>query len=173
MRKLVAGFAASVDGYIEGPNGEYDWIIIDEKIDFAAEMKRFDAFFYGRRSYEMATRMYSKPQKGITNYVFSNTLTDPQFNFVLISGDIGPQVEQLKQQKGKDIAVFCGASLLASLLNLQLVDEITVSFIPVLLGQGKPMVEVLNQKIWLSFLNSRRYGNGTLTVQYAVTYGNP
>jgi dihydrofolate reductase len=173
MRKLVAGFAASVDGYIEGPSGEYDWILIDEKIDFAAEMKRFDAFFFGRRSYEVAGGMSGKPSPGITNYVFSNTLKEANQNFVLINGDIKAKVEALKQQPGKDIAVFGGASLLASLLNLQLVDEISISFIPVLLGKGKPMVDVLTEKVWLQFNNSRRYGNGTLMVSYHVSYRQP
>jgi dihydrofolate reductase len=171
MRKIIAGFAASVDGYIEGPNGEYDWILIDEKIDFAEEMKRYDAFFFGRRSYEAALKMGSKPTKGITNYVFSNTLKKAEGNFVLINGDIEAKVYALLQEEGKDIAVFGGASLLASLLNLKLVDELSISFIPVLLGKGKPMVDVLNEKVWLQFDSSKRYGNGTLTVRYSVRYG--
>lgn len=170
MRKIVAGFAASVDGYIEGPNGEYDWILVDEKIDFAEEMKRFDVFFFGRRSYEAALNMFSKPQKGTTNYVFSNTLKEVHENFVLLNGDIKKQVLELKQEEGKDIAVWGGANLLASLLNLQLVDELWVSFIPVLLGQGKPMVDVLKEKVWLEFLNSRRYENGIIIISYAVKY---
>lgn len=170
MRKLVAGFAASVDGYIEGPNGEYDWIIIDDKIDFAAEMKRFDTFFFGRRSYEVAKAMFAKPSPGIRNYVFSTTLKEADENFVLINGDAGAAVQAIKQQPGKDIAVYGGANLLASLLNLQLVDELSISFIPVLLGKGKPMVDVLTEKVWLRFNNSRRYENGTLIVNYTVDY---
>ena len=134
MRKLVAGFAASVDGYIEGPNGEFDWIIIDEKIDFAEYFKRFDAFFFGRKTYEAALAMFSKPTKGVANYVFSNTLKEAHPNFLLLNGDIKETVKSLKQQEGKDIALYGGASLLASLLDLGLVDEISISFIPVLLG---------------------------------------
>lgn len=170
MRKIVAGFAASVDGYIEGPNGEVDWILIDEKIDFAEEMKRFDAFFYGRKSYEVALKMGGKPQKSITNYVFSNTLKEVDKNFVLVTGDCRDEVTNIRQQEGKDIAVFGGASLLASLLNYQLVDEISLSFIPVLLGRGKPMVELLKKNVWLQFISSKRYGNGTLVIKYGVNY---
>lgn len=172
MRKIVVGFAASVDGYIEGPNGEVDWILIDEKIDFYEEMKRFDAFFYGRKSYEAALKMGSIPQKGITNYVFSNTLKDADKNFVLVDGNIKEKVDTIRQQTGKDIAVFGGASLLASLLNLQVVDEISISFIPVLLGGGKPMVDLLQEKVWLRFISSKRYGNGTLVIKYDVSYNN-
>ena len=170
MRKIVAGFAASVDGYIEGPNREHDWILIDEKIDFTEELKRFDSFFFGRRSYEAALTMFNKPQNGITNYVFSNTLNAVHKNFTLISSDIKKEVLQLKNQTGKDIAVWGGASLLASLLDLQLVDELSISFIPVLLGRGKPMVDVLRDKVWLQFLRSRRYENGTIIISYGVKY---
>lgn len=52
MRKIVAGFAISLDGYIEGPNGEYDWIVMDKDFDFTGHMKRFDTFFFGRKSYD-------------------------------------------------------------------------------------------------------------------------
>lgn len=173
MRKIVAGFAASIDGYIEGPNGEYDWILIDEKLDFAEEMKRFDAFFFGRRSYEAGVKMFSEPQKETTNYVFSNTLKDVHKNFVLISGDVESETKKIKQQEGKDIALWGGAGLLASLLGMQLIDEISVSFIPVLLGRGKPMVDVLEEKVWLDFLSSRRYENGTIIIRYAVKYKQP
>jgi dihydrofolate reductase len=173
MRKLVAGFAASVDGYIEGPNREIDWIIIDEKIDFAAYTKRFDAFFFGRRSYEVAVKIFDKPTAGTTNYVVSNSLQTVETNFVLLRGDIEGQVSELKQRDGKDMALYGGASLLASFLNLRLVDELTISYIPVLLGSGKPMVDMLDERVGLSFLSSRRYGNGTITINYAVQYSPP
>ena len=168
MRKLVAGFAASVDGYIEGPNKEYDWIIMDKEIDFAEHAKRFDAYFFGRKTYEMVLPMGGKPTPGIKNYVFSKTLTTVHKNYELVTGDLKTQVTTIKQQEGKDIAVFGGASLLASLLDLNLVDEISISFIPVMLGQGKPMVDVLTQKVWLKYLSSKSYANGTLIVTYEI-----
>jgi dihydrofolate reductase len=170
MRTIVAGFAASLDGYIEGPNGEYDWILIDKEIDFAAQMARFDTFLFGRRSYEMVLRMGNQKTPGITNYVFSHTLHEVAENYRLVTGNITEQMLQLKQQPGKDIAVFGGASLLASLLDLQLVDEMAVTIIPVLLGQGKPMVNVLRDKVWLSLSGHKMYGNGSVQLTYHVGY---
>jgi dihydrofolate reductase len=170
MRKIVAGFASSADGYIEGPKGEYDWIIIDKEIDFQENMKRFDALFFGRRSYEAVLAMGNKPMPGIAHYVFSNSLVTPEQPYQLIKGDIKAQVNTIKQQPGQDIAVFGGASLLASLLNEELVDEISLSIIPVLLGEGKPMVDVLTKKVWLTYLKSRVYSNGTIQIDYAVKY---
>jgi dihydrofolate reductase len=170
MRKLVAGFASSLDGYIEGPNGEYDWILIDKEIDFAEQAKRFDAYFFGRKTYESVLTMGSKPSKRMKHYVFSNTLTAVAEGYTLVKELVKEQVLELKQQEGKDIAVYGGASLLASLLNLQLVDEISVAIIPVLLGKGKPMVNVLSEKVWLHLLNTKTYSNGTVQVTYDVTY---
>jgi dihydrofolate reductase len=170
MRKLVAGFAASLDGYIEGPNGEFDWILIDKEIDFVEQAKRYDAYFFGRRSYEAVLAMGSKPATGVKHYVFSNTLTTVANQYTLLSDPVKEKVLALKQQPGKDIAVHGGASLLASLLDLQLVDEISIAFIPVLLGKGKPMVEVLTEKVWLHLLNTKTYSNGTVQISYEVTY---
>ena len=169
MRKIVAGFAASVDGYIEGSNKEYDWILIDKEIDFAEQAKRYDAYLLGRKTYEMMPKG-GKATPGIKNFVFSTTLTKVHKNYELVSGNIDSFVTDLKQQEGKDIAVFGGATLLSSLLDARLVDEINISFIPVLLGRGKPMVDVLKEKVWLKYLKSRSYSNGTLSVTYDVQY---
>jgi dihydrofolate reductase len=170
MRKIVAGFAASLDGYIEGPNGEYDWILVDKEVDFAEQAKRYDTYLYGRRTYEAVIGMGSKPSPGVSQYVFSNTLTTVAKYFTLVKGDVRETVLQIKQQEGKDIALFGGAGLLASLLNLQLVDEISIAIIPVLLGKGKPMVEVLSEKVWLQLLHTKTYSNGTVQVSYTVKY---
>lgn len=170
MRKLVAGFAASLDGYIEGPNGDYDWILIDKEMDFSVQAARFDTHLLGRRTYEMVLGMGAKPSQGIKHYVFSNTLTTVADGYTLLKEPIYEQVLELKQEKGKDIAVYGGASLLASLLDLQLVDEISVAIIPVLLGNGKPMVNVLSEKVWLQLLNAKTYSNGTVQVSYEVKY---
>lgn len=170
MRKLVAGFAASLDGYIEAPNGAYDWILIDKEIDFAEQAKRFDAYFYGRKSYEMALRMGTKAEAGTKHYVFSRTLTNADNRFELINDDVNSTVLELKNQPGKDIAIFGGADLLASLLDLRLVDELSVSIIPVLLGSGKPMVANLKEKVWLVAQNTKTYSNGTVQITYNVTY---
>jgi dihydrofolate reductase len=173
MRKIVAGFASSVDGYIEGENGEYDWILIDKEIDFTEHMKRFDAYFFGRKSYEAIMRMNSgNATPGATNYVFSNTLKSVDKNYVLINGDIEKRINDIRSKEGKDIAIFGGANLLASLLNIKVVDEVIISIIPVLLGKGKPMVSELKNKVWLSPTKHKRYNNGTIQVFYEVKYEN-
>jgi dihydrofolate reductase len=173
MRKLVAGFASSVDGYIEGPDGAYDWILVDKEIDFAATAKRFDTYLLGRKTYEVVLAQGSKGTKGITNYVISTTLQSVDKNFTLISSNVKDEIVAMKAADGRDIAVFGGASLLASLLQLRLVDEITISIIPVLLGAGQPRVALLGDRVWLRLLTSKTYGNGTIGATYEVTYDPP
>jgi dihydrofolate reductase len=166
MRKIIAGFACSLDGYIEGPKGEIDWIIIDKEIDFNKEMKKFDAFLYGRKTYESVLIMGANATSKADHYVFSKTLTTVAPGYTLMQGDVAAQVLDIKQQQGKDIALFGGANLLSTLLNLNMVDEISVSIIPVLLGEGKPMADVLKTRVILSLLSSKTYGNGTIQLTY-------
>ena len=168
MRQLVAGFAISLDGYIEGPNGEYDWITMDKEFDYASHMKRFDTFFFGRRSYLKLKESSSVSFPGIKNYVFSNSLQTGNDNFVLLNGDISKSVTQIKKQDGKDIAVYGGANLLSSLLNRNLVDELMMSIIPVVLGAGKPMVDSLKDRVNLHLIDIRKYSSGTIQLVYKV-----
>lgn len=169
MRKIVAGFASSVDGYIEGPNGEYDWIVADKEMDFAEQMKRYDTFLLGRVTYEKIIAANYPPGKGITNIVFSRSLKEVQKGYILINNNIEERVLELKQQPGKDIALFGGASLLASLLDLKLVDELQIAVVPILLGKGKPMVDVLKQHVPLTLSGVKTYGNGTIQQTYFIS----
>ena len=168
MRKIVAGFAISLDGYIEGPNGEYDWITMDKDFDFAGHMKRFDAFFFGRKSYDKLrkTDIVSFPE--IKNYVFSNSLDMVDKDFTLLKGDIHKLVTNIKEQDGKDIAVYGGANLLSSLLDLNLVDELNMSVIPVVLGEGKPMVNILKQRAYLTLVDTKKFPSGIVQLIYQV-----
>ena len=168
MRKIVAGFAISLDGYIEGPNGEYDWIVMDNDFDFRGHMKRFDTFFFGRNSYDKLSQLGNVSFPGIRNFVFSNSLDTADKNFTLLRGDINKLVSEIKKQDGKDIAVYGGANLLSSLLDLNLVDELTMSIIPVLLGQGKPMVNILKQRVYLTLLETKKFSSGTVQLIYRV-----
>src|SRR5688500_4617593 len=166
MRRIVAGFASSPDGYIAGPNNEYDWILIDPEIDFAAWNRRFDTFLYGRKTFALSFAPGSKVSRKFRHVVFSNTLREPPPGVTLMGGDIKAQVLQLKQEAGKDIAVFGGGHLLSSLLDLQLVDELHISVIPVLLGSGIPMVQPLANRMWLQLTGTKTYSNGTVVLSY-------
>lgn len=167
MRKLAAGFAVSLDGYIEGAAGEYDWIVSDPSVDFAAQMAAYDTFLYGRKTYEKMAS-YGAGLAAWQNYVFSRTLTEVSEGFILVNDNIRETVTTLKEKEGKKIALYGGASLLTSLLDLQLVDEISMTIIPILLGSGKPMVGILKERVSLELTGTKTFPNGNVQMDYAV-----
>jgi dihydrofolate reductase len=134
----------SLDGYIAGPNGEADWIIMDPDIDFGALFEQFDTFLLGRRTFE-----------GIVSENPEYALTD------------------LRSKPGKDIWLFGGGSLFRSLLEAQLVDAIEVSVIPVLLGEGIPLLppNPSSERFELKLTSSRTFETGIVSLEYDVAYG--
>ncbi len=173
MRKIILGLAVSLDGFIEGPNGEFDWCFTDQDYGLSDFFKRIDAVFYGRKSFQLSEQM-SAGGDGIPGmppmkeYVFSNTLTKIKEGAVIVSGDTKEEVEKIKQEPGKDIWLFGGASLTSSLMNLGLVDEIWLSIHPILLGSGKPLFTGITDRIPLQLLESRTYETGLVSVKYRL-----
>src|SRR3954462_6917689 len=110
MRRVIYGCAMSLDGYIAGPNGEYDWIVMDPDIDFAAMTARFDTFLIGRKTFEAMGRMGSDATsaRGIQNIVFSRTLNASEHPRVTVSPDAERLVAELRAKPGKEIALFGG-----------------------------------------------------------------
>ena len=170
MRKLILSVAVSLDGFIEGPNGEYDWCVIDEEYDFAEFFDRVDTIFVGRKTYEMSLALGEGPPgfPKFKEYVFSTTLESVKEGATLIKGDILAEVEKIKAENGKDIWLFGGAALTTSLMNLGLVDELALAIHPILLGGGKPLFNNINDRINLTLVDTRKYSSGMVSLTYNV-----
>jgi dihydrofolate reductase len=171
MRKVLYGGAMSLDGFIAGPNGEHDWIVMDPDIDFAEMTARFDTFLIGRKTFEAMRRMGTdaRPTPGIQNIVFSRTLRPGQYPHVTISADAERVVSDLRAKPGKDIALFGGGELFRSLLAAGLVDGVGVSLIPVLLGGGIPFLPSPAERATLKLRTHRIYGKtGTVSLEYDI-----
>ena len=171
MRKVVYGGAMSLDGFIAGPNGEHDWIVMDPDIDFAALMERFDTFLIGRKTFEMVRRMGgdAPPTPGIRNIICSRTLRPEDCPHATLSDDAERVVTELRTQPGKDIALFGGGELFRSLLAAGLVDELGVSVIPVLLGGGIPLLPPPADRARLELKKHRVYEKtGTVGLEYDI-----
>jgi dihydrofolate reductase len=175
MRKLILGLAVTLDGYIEGPNGEYDWCFTDQDYGLNEFFSRVDTIFIGRKSYEIA-RKHQDNNNGelvpgmprMTEYVFSNTLKTVDKGAILVSGDILAQARKIKAQAGKDIWLFGGALLTDALMKEGLVDEIWMSVHPILLGNGKPLFRPQEFRTKLRLLKSKTYETGLVSLQYAI-----
>ena len=171
MRKVVYGGAMSLDGFIAGPNGEYDWIVMDPDIDFAALMARFDTFLIGRKTFEVMRRMgdAAPPAPGIRSIICSRTLRPEDCPQATLSDDAERVVADLRKKPGKDIALFGGGELFRSLLAAGLVDEVGVSVIPVLLGGGIPLLPSPAGRARLRLKKHRVYEKtGTVGLEYDI-----
>jgi dihydrofolate reductase len=131
MRDIILDLAVSLDGFIEGPNGETDWCIMED--DFPGFLSGIDTIFYGRVSYDTWGNYTPEAIAGLTEqvlwrevhskqkYVFSRESRFDK-NAIFISNDIAEKVMEIKKQEGKDIWLYGGANLIRSFITLGLID---------------------------------------------------
>lgn len=174
MRKLILGLAITLDGYIEGPNGEYDWCFTDQDYGLNEFFTRIDAIFIGRKSYQVA-QLHADNNHGetipgmplLTEYVFSKTLKSVKAGAVLISENSIAEARKIKEQSGKDIWLYGGATLTDALMKADLVDELWLSVHPILLGNGKHLFHNQNSSK-LRLLESKTYETGLVSLRYHI-----
>lgn len=169
MRRLRYGVATSLDGFIAGPNGEYDWIVPDPSIDFAAIWAQYDTLLMGRGTYEVAkARRAALSGSGQQWIVVSRTLKPEDCPGVtLIGSGVAEAVAALKAKPGKDIWLMGGGMLFRSLLDAGLVDTVEISVMPVLLGSGIPLLPE-GRRCELRLTESRTLPSGILMLKYSV-----
>jgi dihydrofolate reductase len=160
----------SLDGFIAGPQGEYDWIPNEPDIDWGAFMARFDTLLMGRRSYEAALAAPGENAlPDMATYVFSRTLRPEHHPRVTIVGaNLDHTIEELRSGSGKEIWLFGGGQLFRSLLERGYVDVVEVGLIPVLLGRGIPFLPGLDHRETLRLTDTRRYPTGTMLLTYEI-----
>lgn len=148
-RKILLDLAVTLDGFIEGMNGEIDWCIMDDEMNFSDFLDRIDTILYGRKSYDLwgqyapgadATDSEKDLWQKVDSkqkFVFSRTEHASDDRVIYVKDNILDEINKLKSLPGKDIWLYGGASLVTTFVNMGLVDEFRLSVHPVILGEGK------------------------------------
>lgn len=177
MKKVILNLAVTLDGFIEGSNGEIDWCILDDDMKFDHFVSGIDTIFYGRVSYDAwgkynpddyaseADKALWKEVHSKKKYVFSHQQrNDP--GAVFISDDIVAKVNEIKQKAGGDIWLYGGAGLIGTFIKNDLIDIYMVSVHPVALGKGKPLFENLADRLELKLINTATFRSGVVQLTY-------
>ncbi|MFJ7726718.1 dihydrofolate reductase family protein [Neobacillus sp. NPDC097160] len=178
QRRIILELAVTLDGFIEGKNGEVDWCIMDPDMGFTNFLNQIDTILYGRKSYDLWGQFIPKTEDSDTEkeiwklvhskkkYVFSKTQIKTDNQAIFINENILDEVIKLKNKPGKDIWLYGGASLITTFINLGLVDEFRLSIHPVILGEGKPLFIDIKQRLNLKMVNTRTFSSGVVQLIY-------
>jgi dihydrofolate reductase len=175
--------SVSLDGYIEGPNREIDWHMVDDELHshFNQELSRMGAFLSGRVTYELMAEFWPTADKDPTStppmvefariwrdmpkIVYSRTLTRAGWNTSVVRDVVPEEVAALKAQPGGDLALG-GADLAAAFMQHDLIDEYRIYVHPVLIGKGKPLFPRPGTRIPLQLAETLTFGNGVVRLRY-------
>lgn len=182
MRKVIFFMLTSLDGYFEGPDRDINWHNVDEEFnEFAIQqMGGFGALLFGRVTYElMASYWPTEAAKrddpivaGLMNslpkIVFSKTLERAEWNNTrLVKDNYVEEISRLKQQPGKDIAIFGSSDLAVTFIQHDLIDEYRIMVNPVVLGNGKPLFKGIKEKLNLKLAKTKTFKSGNVLLYYA------
>lgn len=184
-RRLFVSMVVSLDGYIEGPQGELDWFedgdpqfeqYCDEMVDSVG------LALYGRRAYELmlsywpkaeehprspAELAFARKMNALPKLVLSRTLQHAAWKNTRILRDrIAETIQELKREPGKPIVAWAGAGLVATLAGLGLVDEYRLIVHPVLLGKGTPLFQDVEERRRLRLTRTLQLGQKLVVLSY-------
>lgn len=168
-RRVRYQVAASLDGFIAGPDGDVDWIVPEPSFDFTAHFAQFDTFLMGRRTWEALQAMPGGGRDLGRTLVFSRTLRQEDHPDVeIVSADAGARLTALRAEEGKDIWLFGGGQLFHSLLALGQVDTVEIALVPALLGGGVSLLPSPTERKRLKLTRHEAYPSGLLMLEYSL-----
>ncbi|TDD96908.1 dihydrofolate reductase family protein [Flavobacterium cellulosilyticum] len=187
MRKIISFMHISLDGFVSGPNGEMDWIKVDEEIfDYVGKrISEGNTALYGRVTYQMmenywptaadkptATKHdieHSKWYSKVHKIVLSKTMKDAGLtNTKIIGENLSNNINEIKNQQGQDILLFGSATATHSLIQQNLIDGYWLFVNPIILGKGIPLFVDIKDKIKLKLLTTRQFTSGVTELNYTV-----
>lgn len=182
MRKVILSMMVSLDGFIEGPNRDLDWPIVDKEIDRYADelLDTVDAILLGRVTYQLFVDFWpsatteeeiiTDKMNEIPKIVFSRTLDKAPWgkwnNARVVKENIAEEIAKLKQQPGKDMVIFGGANLAQTFMQHGLIDEYRLLVNPIVLGGGTPLFKSGSNRINLKLLKTQAFNSGVVGLYY-------
>jgi dihydrofolate reductase len=185
MRSVTYSMNVSLDGYVVGPDGDFDWTAPDEEIFrfFTDEIREVGVHLLGRRLYETMLYWETADQdpslddsmlewaaiwKPLPKVVFSTTLSEVQGNARLASGGLAEEIERLRAEPGEGHIAIGGATLAAEAAALGLIDEYRATVHPVLVGGGIPFFAQRELRVDLELVESRTFSSRVVHLRYRV-----
>ena len=183
MRKVVLMLSVSLDGFIEGPNREIDWHLVDDELHshFNEVLEGMGGFLEGRVTYELmagfwptadqdpsSTRPmveFARIWRDMPKIVYSKTLDKADWHTTIVRDVVPEEVMELKAQPGGDLALG-GADLASEFLRHDLIDEFRIYVHPVVIGRGKPLFTPSDTRLELKLAETRAFGNGVALLRY-------
>ena len=183
MRKLIWMCGVSVDGYMEGPNREIDWHMVDEELHSHMNgwLAGAGAFLEGRLTYELMADYwptadqdpdapptvveFARIWRGMPKVVYSRTLQQVERNARIVRDVVPAEVIALKSEPGGDL-VLGSADLAAEFVRHDLIDEYRLYIHPVVIGRGRPMLRPSEAKVPLKLIETHAFGNGVVMLRY-------
>jgi dihydrofolate reductase len=185
MRKIIYWVHASVDGFIDGPNGEFDWPVMGPELSAYSEAldQRVDTLLFGRPVWQMMVGFWPNAEaisddphvaafapfwRATPKIVCSRTYPGDEWTSRVINTDLAAQVAALKNEAGRDLLLTGGAALAAALTEHRLIDEYHIAVHPVVLGGGRKLFTEPGQRHSLRLIDTR-----TVDDQVVVTHYQP
>ncbi len=183
MRKLILMMSVSVDGFIEGPDRELDWHMVDDELHshFNEQLSAMGAFLNGRVTYELMAGFwptadtdpsstgpmveFARIWRDMPKIVFSRTLERADWNTTVVRDLVPEEIQELKAEPGGDLALG-GADLAAAFMRHDLIDEYRLYVHPIVIGQGKRLFRAADTRITLRLAETRTFGNGVVLLRY-------
>lgn len=170
MRRVVMQCAITLDGFIAGPNEEFDWCRGDPGV-MTAFFRTVDTVLIGRRTYDLMVRMGEPSYRGLRNVVFTKSPPAVSGKTEFVTGNAAAFVRALREEKGKDIWLSGGAALFQSLLAAGVVDDISLAVHPLLLGGGIPLFASDAGRVPLTLTSAQPLKHGLVMLNYIVSAG--
>ncbi len=185
MRKIITTTWVTLDGFIAGPNGEMDWVMVDDAMgQYEGDLiSAADTLIQGRVTYQSfagawpyvpdnpsaseGEKVYARQLNAMRKIVFSRSLEKVEWNNSTLLSEVNPEaIVQLKQEPGKDIVIYGSASIVQALTNLGLIDEYQLLVHPVVLGGGKPLFQNIHDRVNLKLVETKQFPSGVVGLYY-------